>query len=131
MHFPSSHTSFLFLAFDKASWKLEAKIRFHIKMLFASSHWLFYCRFCSEVLGESGRCMHDAIVLKQGLSLLGRFSVTPAKGWRNTCISRVVWHQAIALYCSVTVNTEDMLVSYGCVRKCRAVDSSVVKDPRV
>jgi len=70
--------------------------------------------------------MH-AILLKQGLSLLQRFSATPAKGSSNTSVS-LVWHQAIALYYSIAVIIEDTLVSYGCARKCRAVDTCVVKD---
>lgn len=44
-YFPSSNTSFLFLTYDKASWKLETKIFFHIQMLFASSHWLLMAGF--------------------------------------------------------------------------------------
>lgn len=73
--------------------------------------------------------MH-AILLKQGLSLSVRFSITPAQGSRNTSVP-LVWHQAIALYDSIVVMTEDILVSYGHVRKCRAVDSCVVKDSPV
>lgn len=43
------------------------------------------------------RCMH-AILLKQGLSLLGRFSITPANRWRNINISIVVRLRAIAFF---------------------------------
>lgn len=77
------------------------------------------------LLWESGRCMH-AILLKQELSLLGRFSITTAKGLRNTSVS-LVWHQAIALYRSIAAITEDMLVSYGHVGKCKAVNTCAVK----
>lgn len=88
---------------------------------------LHHTGFLQQVLpGESGRCMR-AILLKQGLPLSGRFSITPAKGSWNTSVS-LVWHQAIALYRSMGVMTEDIRVSYGHTRKCRAVDTCVVKD---
>lgn len=70
--------------------------------------------------------MH-AIVLKQGPPLSGRFSVTPAKGSRDTKVP-LVRHQALCL--SIAVLTEDMLISHGVVR-CRAVDICVVQDSPV
>lgn len=71
--------------------------------------------------------MH-AVVLKQGLHWSGRFSMTPAKGSRNTKVS-LVRHQAVCP--SIAVLTEVMLVSHGGVRRCRAVDICVVKDSLV
>lgn len=68
--------------------------------------------------------MH-AIVLKQGLPLSGRFSVTPAKRWRNTKVS-LVRHQDLCL--STAVLAEDRPVSRCGVGRCRAVHICVVRD---
>lgn len=74
--------SFLFLAYDKASWKFEAKICFHIQMLFASSHWLFTAGFAG---GE--REMHACNFVKAGAAFVREI-------FNNTC-KGILEHQCL------------------------------------
>lgn len=54
--------------------------------------------------------------------------MTPAQGSRDTKVS-LGRHQALCL--SIAVLAEDVLVSHGGVRRCRAVDICVVQDAPV
>lgn len=86
MHFPSSNASFLFLAHDKAFWKLEAKICFHIQMLFASSHWLFIAGFA-----EGEWEMHACNFVTAGTVFVGEiFNDTSKEIKEQKCLPSLV-----------------------------------------
>lgn len=85
---------------------------------------LHHTGFFSAGFAGEGGCMR-AIVLKQGLPLSGRHSVTPAKGSRDTKVS-LGRHQALCL--SIAMLADNMLVSHGGVRRCSAVDICAVQD---
>lgn len=55
-----------------------------------------------------------AVLLKQGLSLFGRFLITPANKYLHSCVA-----PSSDFCCRAAVITEDMLVSHDYVRRCR------------